>query len=236
MSPEKENDETGAMIAYIAPFAMFMILTQIETFEALRPHYPWVYGAKIALIVATIIWCAGKGKWPPFSTKGFGLAIAFGLVGLVAWIGISQLAIEQRLMEVAPFLKNIIGERVGYNVWKEIPSQPGAIAFLAVRLIGLAIVVPIIEELFWRGFLLRYLIDERFNTVPIGTYTTFSFVIVTLFFALVHPEILAALVWGAGINFLLYRTQNLWAAVLGHAVTNLSLGIYVLTTGAWYYW
>ena len=224
------------MVAYIAPFAMFMILTQFETFEALRPYYPWVYGAKIAVIIATCIWCARKGLWPAFSTKGFGLAVLFGIVGLGIWIGISQLALEQRLVEVAPFLKSVIGERVGYNVWKEIPSQPGAIAFLAVRLIGLALVVPLIEELFWRGFLLRYLIEERFTTVPIGTYTTFSFALVTVFFALVHPEILAALVWGAGINILLYRTQNLWATVVGHGVTNLALGIYVLSTGQWMYW
>jgi CAAX prenyl protease-like protein len=80
------------------------------------------------------------------------------------------------------------------------------------------------------------LIDERFSRVPMGTFTFFSFAVVTLLFAVVHPEILAAIVWGAGINGLLYQTRNLWACVVGHGVTNFLLGVYVLQSGHWELW
>ena len=58
----------------------------------------------------------------------------------------------------------------------------------------------------------------------------------TALFTLVHPELLAALVWGAAINLLLYRTRNLWACVAMHATTNALLGVYILATNSWELW
>lgn len=105
-----------------------------------------------------------------------------------------------------------------------------------MRFFGLALVVPLIEEVFWRGFLLRWLIDEDFEQVPIGAYTFGSFAAVTLLFALVHPEILAAIAWGALANGVLYLTKNLWATIAMHMTTNLLLGLYVLQTREWFLW
>ena len=60
---------------------------------------------------------------------------------------------------------------------------------------------------------------------------------ITVAFAAAHPEILAALVWGAAVSALLYRTKNLWACIAAHAVTNALLGLYILVDGAaWRLW
>lgn len=126
-------------------------------------------------------------------------------------------------------------ERSGFNPWAELPNGLAAV-FIAIRFIGLAVVVPLMEEVFWRGFLLRYLVDENFDRVPWGRVTPFSFIVVTLLFVAAHVEWSAALVWGAGINWLYARTGNLWACIIAHAVTNLLLGIYVLTFSAWQLW
>jgi CAAX prenyl protease-like protein len=105
-----------------------------------------------------------------------------------------------------------------------------------VRLLGLVIVVPVIEELFWRSFLLRWLIDPDFGRVPIGRVTPVAAVLSSLFFALVHPEWLPALLTGLLWAALLWKTTSLSASALSHATANLALGLYVIATADWKYW
>jgi CAAX prenyl protease-like protein len=102
----------------------------------------------------------------------------------------------------------------------------------------LAVVVPVIEEIFWRGLLLRFFIDEDFERVPFGTFSRPSFAIVTVIFALSHslPDWPAALLTGAIYNGVAYRTRSLASCVLTHAITNLLLGLWILKTKQWGFW
>lgn len=104
------------------------------------------------------------------------------------------------------------------------------------RLLGAVIVVPIFEELFWRSFALRWLIDENFSSVPIGTFTWFSASAVILAFGFEHHRWLAGIFAGILYHALLYYKKDLSACVIAHAVTNLLLGIYVLLTQQWSFW
>lgn len=104
------------------------------------------------------------------------------------------------------------------------------------RLFGAVLVVPVMEELFWRSFLLRYLVDSDFEQVAIGTFSWGSFVICAILFGLEHNLILAGVMAGVAYNLLLYRTKSIVQCILAHAVTNLALGIYVLQTGHWQFW
>jgi hypothetical protein len=101
-----------------------------------------------------------------------------------------------------------------------------------------AAVVPVIEELFWRGWLMRWLIDSRnFEKVPIGTYQWAAFWLVAVLFAAEHgPYWEVGLLAGIAYNYWLTRTRNLADCILAHAVTNAALGIFVLGTGEWQYW
>jgi CAAX prenyl protease-like protein len=92
------------------------------------------------------------------------------------------------------------------------------------------------EELFWRSFLLRYLISPRFKTVRLGALTPFSFVVTVVLFGLEHDLWLAGMMAGVAYTLLLNRTGNLWSCVLAHAVTNLALGVHVLMTEEWRWW
>jgi CAAX prenyl protease-like protein len=115
---------------------------------------------------------------------------------------------------------------------------------VSARFLRLVVVVPLIEEIFWRGFLQRYLIDERFTTVPIGKYTAFSFWCVVFAFASVHwgpnwmpgQDFWLAVPTGAIYGWLLIRTKSLFAPIVAHAVTNLALGLYIMKTGQWGFW
>lgn len=107
---------------------------------------------------------------------------------------------------------------------------------VAVRVAGAVAVVPVMEELFWRSFLLRYLVSADFDSVPLGSFTWASFLCTSLLFGLEHHLILAGILAGALYNLVLYRTRSLAQCILAHAVTNLALALYVLKTGQWQFW
>jgi CAAX prenyl protease-like protein len=105
-----------------------------------------------------------------------------------------------------------------------------------MRLIGLVILVPIAEELFWRGFLLRWVISSAWRDVPLGAFSFRSFFIVTVLFATTHPEWLAAAVYCALLNGVLYWKKDLWSCVVAHAASNSMLAVYVMATESWWLW
>lgn len=117
-------------------------------------------------------------------------------------------------------------------------SPPLKIAALALRFLRLVVVVPLLEEIFWRGFLLRYLISEKFSEVPFGKFSWLSFTVVAIAFALAHSgaDFWPALLTGALYNLLATKTRSLASCVLAHALTNLGLGLYIMQTRQWGFW
>ena len=128
-----------------------------------------------------------------------------------------------------------LGEPQGFDPGR-IPEGATRTVMIAVRLAGAVLVVPIMEELFWRSFLLRYIIEPDFMKVAIGRFTWFSFLATMVLFGLEHNHYLAGMMAGAFFNLLLYRTKSIAQCILSHAVANLALGIYVLKTGNWQFW
>ena len=104
------------------------------------------------------------------------------------------------------------------------------------RLTGAVVVVPVMEELFWRSFLIRYMIKHNFMRVSIGQFTWVSFLLTTFLFDLEHNLYLAGIMAGIAYNLLLYRTKSIFHCIVGHTVTNLALGMYVIYTGQWHFW
>lgn len=121
--------------------------------------------------------------------------------------------------------------------------DPGALHDEALRFIvtlfriaGAVVVVPVMEELFWRSFLIRYMIDKDFESVPVGTFTWGSFLVTALLFGTEHHYIIAGVMAGVAYNLVVYRTRSLAQCVLAHSVTNLALAIYVISTQKWHFW
>jgi uncharacterized protein len=109
---------------------------------------------------------------------------------------------------------------------------------IVFRFLRLVLVVPLLEEIFWRGFLLRFLVNENFDDVPFGKFSWLSFTIVALAFGFSHPRAdwPAAMLTGMLYNWVAYRTKSLSTCVLTHAVTNLLLGLWIMKTGQWGFW
>jgi hypothetical protein len=108
---------------------------------------------------------------------------------------------------------------------------------LALRMIRAVVIVPIAEELFWRAWLMRWLIDQDFERVPLGRYTAQSFWLVAALFASEHgPYWDVGFAAGVLYNWWMVRTRSLGDLILAHAVTNFSLRVYVIAFGKWEYW
>lgn len=105
-----------------------------------------------------------------------------------------------------------------------------------VRLAGSAFVIAVIEEVFWRGFLYRWLIDRDFLNVDLGRFDWEAFAMMGLLFGLEHNRWLAGIIAGAAYALLMIRTRDIWAASLAHVVTNLILGIHVIVFDHWVFW
>ena len=115
-------------------------------------------------------------------------------------------------------------------------SQSAVYALIAVRLMGAVIVVPVMEELFWRSFLLRYIINPNFKKVALGTFSWFSFTAVVVLFGVEHHRLIQGMIAGAFYTALVIRQKSLRGCILAHGVTNLGLGVYVIVTQSWEFW
>jgi CAAX prenyl protease-like protein len=200
-------------------------------------HYPIVYTAKIALTIAAMLFVLPGYQQFPFRVSP--LAIVVGVVGVVLWIWLAKLHLERKLF-AAIGLEALagLGARPAYNPLEQLSATPAwAYTFLAIRFLGLALVVPIIEEFFLRGLVMRFVVRENWWEVPFGEVTRLSAIIGTAVPMLMHPaELLAAAVWFSLVTWLMVRTRNIWDCVAAHAVTNLLLGIYVVTQHEWHLW
>jgi len=189
-----------------------------------EPQY-WAYPLQsFACSVLLILgWRSYRLTAPGFSTTA--LALAAGGIAFVVWIA------PQCWMAAAP-------RTTGFNPEFFGAAGGGYLANVGFRFFRLVIVVPLVEEIFWRGFLLRYLIDEDFTRVPLGAFSWKSWGIVMAGFCLEHARVdwLGAFVTGVLYNLVIYRTRSLSACVLAHAVTNLLLGLYVMKTRQWGFW
>jgi CAAX prenyl protease-like protein len=199
--------------------------TGLEAWWLAEPKY-WVFPAQTVLCAGLLAWwwrdyrfATGRAWWWSLL-----LGLAAGLLALGVWVAPQELfGAERRLGGFDPWFFGG-GEAFQWNT--------------GLRVLRLVIVVPLLEEIFWRGFLLRHLVRDPFHEVPVGAFTWLSFVAVSLLFGLAHwgPDFVPAILTGALYNLVAIFTRSLGACVLAHAVTNLGLGLYIFRTQQWGFW
>ena len=183
----------------------------------------WLYGVKVGavVLVLAIFWRHySELKTCRLPARGVLVALAAGVLVLVLWLGLG-----------AGWMT--IGTAAGFD-----PTSAGRIDWplVAVRIAGAALVVPVMEELFWRSFLLRWLDKVNFEAVDPSQVSIKSVVITSVLFGFEHHLWLAGIVAGIAFSALYMRHRTIWSPILAHAVTNGLLGIWVVTTSSWSYW
>jgi uncharacterized protein len=211
-------------VAYVAPFAVFIALRWL-------PFPPeWLAPVRLVLVTATLAVFSRRTmpRWPAFPIG----SVLLGLAVLAIWLA-PDLLWGPHYRDFWLFHNGITGVA---RSTLAVRFKSDAF-FIAVRVLESATVVPIFEELFWRGWLMRYVIRSDFESVPIGQYSAFSFWAVALLFAAEHgPYWEVGLAAGVAYNWWAVRTRNLADCMLAHAVTNALLAAFVLVRDQWQYW
>jgi CAAX prenyl protease-like protein len=228
------SQPTSDIFPYLVPMCAYVALGAFEHWlpkVGEQPDPRWYFAGYTArlFVVASLAWwyrSAWKDLRPLPSGAHLALSVLVGLVVLGLWVGLDGL--------YPPIPGTGMDRRVGFD---PTPLSPiPRFAFVIVRLLGLVVLVPLIEELFWRSFMIRWLIDPNFQNVAIGRVTAISAGLTSVFFALVHPEWLPALLTGLLWAGLLRQTKSVGACFVSHVTANLALGAYIVTAGAWKYW
>lgn len=218
------------------PFALFMFFIGVEETLRVASHLGWfalseltpyyLYPVKTLAVAAVLIKCLERCPEVRFRDlwrNGTCLAVvAGGVATCVLWVHLD-------------WMVAVTGAPRGFDPGL-LPEGPIRLLTVSLRVAGAVLVVPLMEELFWRSFLIRYLVDADFTSVPVGRFTWPSFLVTTVLFGLEHHLLVAGMVAGAIYNIILYKTRSLAQCVLAHAVTNLALACYVLHTGRWDFW
>jgi len=214
----------------VAPFVIFMLLLGLRGMAPLDDSWGfdtrWLYGLGVLVVGGMLLWWRreygelARQNLP--DGREWVLALVVGIVVFWLWIALD-----------VPWM--IIGEPTASFVPLD---ASGRIQWplVAVRWIGATLMVPVMEELFWRSFLMRWLHSPQFEAVPPRRAGLKALLLSTFLFVLAHPMWLAAAIAGLAYGLLYMRTGRLWVPVLSHAVTNGALGVWVVATGQWQFW
>lgn len=214
----------------IAPFVLFMVLLALRGAAPVDGSWGidprWIYGLGV-LGVATLLAFFWRHydelAWTTLPTaRETALAVAVGGAVCVLWIHLD-----------APWMK------MGQASTTYLPlNAAGATDWplVAARWLGASLLVPVMEELFWRSFLMRWIETPTFETLDPRRVGMRAIVLSTLVFMLAHTLWLAAILAGLAYAWLYVRSGKLWLAVIAHAVTNGALGVWVVATGNWQFW
>jgi CAAX prenyl protease-like protein len=237
--PPPKNRRGFDDIAYVLPMLVFLVFTWLGTVSArlynegtpfVSAHYPISYVAKTVVVAALLV--VLRKHYTKIRWDYWWLGVIIGVIGIVQWVPM-QLWLQNHV----EFFKPPNPDDV-FNPYRDIASTNLRVAFLGVRILGAVLLVPVMEELFWRDYLWRQILAPNdFKLASVGEWGWAPFLIVPAGFAFVHGNWwLTSVAWALMIGGLLVYTKSLGACIIAHAVTNLLLAVYVLRTQDWAFW
>lgn len=225
LSQRAERDYPSAR--YVAPFAVFLLLLAISSKLPLDARWEAPLRVILLGLVCLACWpreiCLRPSRW--LASTAVGLAVFF------LWIAPDMLFARYR--ELPLFSNSIVGH-LHSSLKPEALRSPWVLSWRTARAV---LIVPIVEELFWRAWLMRWLINPDFQKVPLGAYSPVAFWATALLFASEHgPYWDVGLATGIIYNLWMIRSKSVADCILMHAVTNAVLSGYVVAAAQWQYW
>jgi len=220
MNPLFKRLEASPLLARVVPFVVFVGLTFLQGRLGVSSPF-WIYAFKTS-VGAWFVWIV-RPLIPEMKWKLSWSGVVTGVIIFVVWVGIDG------------WYPKI---SAGGSAWNpRLQFDPmAAWIFIVIRIVGSTLIVPPLEEVFFRSFLYRYLTNPDFQSVPLGQFRWTPFLVTGAVFALEHSQWLAGLLCGFAYQGLVCRTRRLGDAMTAHAVTNLLLGLWVVWKGAWNFW
>ena len=213
--------DTNASAAYLLPFlaivATQMFAGAVSTGASLVDVlYP------LRIVAAGAVLFAFRHAYRSIRWTTSWEAVACGVAVFVLWMALEPTPDPEKTAAFVSALHEL---------------SPGMMAlWLGARVIGSVVTVPTAEELAFRGYLQRRLIDADFERVSLRTFTWVSFLVASVLFGVMHGRWLAGTLAGMCYALVVYRRGELGDAITAHALTNAMIAAYVLATGHWLLW
>lgn len=219
--------------ARAVPFIVWVLLTSLQGQLGSASPY-WLYALK-TMVGGWLIWSVRKVitelRWT-FSP----VSIAVGVVVFLVWVGLDghYPTLNQLLSKAETPPK----EATVWNPFRFFgEGSPIAWSVVVLRIVGTAVAVPPIEEAFYRSLVYRSIVQPDFEKCSLRQFSPKAFLITSVVFGLVHPgQWVAGIFCGVCYQWLVLRKGDLGEAMVAHGITNLLLGVYVVTKGAWQFW
>ena len=215
----------------MAVFLLFTWLGTNATVKSMVPAaYPISYVTKTIVVAALLV--LFRGHYTKVRWNHWWLGVILGVVGIFQWVPM-QLWLQNHFELFKPPEPDDV-----FNPLRDIASPAWRNAFIGVRAAGAVLLVPVMEELFWRDFGWRTILaPNNFKLAAVGEWGWAPFLIVSGAFAGVHGNWwLTSIVWALMVGALLAYTKSLGACIIAHGVTNLLLAVYVLRWRDWAFW
>lgn len=229
----------------VLPFGVFIALTAVQNSFGDEARF-WIYLAKV--IAATAALALVFRHIPELRWNFSASAVLVGVGVFTLWVALDPF--YPHLNELYPRFVCPVLNKLGLvsscspavvaRPWN--PNEAFGVGshlpvfFIIVRILSASLLVPVIEEVFWRSFLYRYIAARDFQQQPLGRFFPLSFVLTSLFFGFEHHEWLAGILCGFIYQGLVIWRNRLGDALVAHAITNFLLGVWVVGKGAWNFW
>ena len=219
--------------ARVAPFVIFLLLTAAQGNFGPASAY-WFYFAKTLVglwLLIEIRPLVAEMRWA-FSWE----AVLVGVGVFAVWVGLNGDWTTQTSLWVKLGISS--PPKTPAVAWNPNDHFSPALAwfFVVVRILGSTLIVPPLEEVFYRSFLYRYIAKPDFMSVPLNKFLPVPFLATAAVFGFSHNEWLAGILCGAAYQWLVLRKNRLGDAMTAHAITNFLLGVWVVWKGAWNFW
>ena len=220
------HDTGHTTLAWVGPFVVFMAWLAVDKYLPIAN--PWKEVLRDLVLLAAIVGFSRSVL--PRRAPHWIASVALGIAVFVLWIAPDVLSPSWRSHWL--FQNGIIGK-----LKTSIPPAELTPLMLGLRVARASLLVPVLEELFWRGWLPRWIQNTRFERVPVGQYTPLAFWATALLFAAEHgPFWEVGLLCGIIYNWWMKRTRSLGDLVLVHATTNFALSMFVIASERWTFW
>lgn len=243
-------DERLMLLAFIMPLVISLLITSFyprfaESYQGdgwsdassvveTTPE-TWIYLGMVAgqvILVSGVLFYFWRIYLRQFPFRVSPWSIVVGVLGVVLWVWLTGIGVEHQIL-------SWLGFDMGRPAFDPFVLQNSAvlIGFFVVRFVLMSLVNPIAEELFVRGWLIRWIDNPDFVQVKLTGLSTMALLGASFYGVLTHPtEAIAAFVWFGLVTLLMKYTGSIWDCIVAHVVTNFLLGVYVVYYQQWQLW
>ena len=214
-------------LPFVVPFAVLVALISAANAIDLPERWELLLRLVLPALALVFYW----RRLPSFHLQRPVGSVLVGLAVFVVWVAPDLLFPGWRTHWM--FQNTLLG-RLSVSMP---PESLGSPLDLLLRVLRATTVVAVAEEIFWRGWLMRWLVDDEFTSVPVGFYQLKAFWLTAIFFAVEHgPYWEVGLAAGLIYNCWAIRSKSLGDLIFAHSLPNAALALFVILTRHWEYW